>query len=228
MRLALILTAFFMLPIAYAGEPAKLILREGSWMLQAERDILGRGTDTAVILKKDKEKWLITYEFTHFPGRGGLATLTREGPFEVTEEDGVMTIHRPNKQDRTTFKFENEQLVMPAFVSPKTGLWLFESPTESFRVVCKSDPAQTPLGAAEIPGVMLGNGFYVFEESMVQNPEMPVRSLRFLERMKSGALVERFRLVFDQYGNPRYVRILSNTERSMNDYQISVFVPRPN
>jgi hypothetical protein len=53
------------------------------------------------------------------------------------------------------------------------------------------------------------------------------RYLRFLERSdEGGQLCERFRLIFDDYGWPRYERLFETGERSTQDYAIRVYLAR--
>jgi hypothetical protein len=189
-----------------AEEAPKAVSPEGTWLLVNPRDILGGGIDTEVTIRKtDGGNWEIDYVHIISPrvGKGQQPVIKREGPFKAAIDKGVMTIARPDKVVRVTFKVEHGRLAMPAFISPEPGVWIFEQDHESLRVKCMTDPEKTPVGEAELPGVLKGAGFYSYEISP-KDPENPTRCLRFMERLKSGAMIERFRLVFDQYGNPRY------------------------
>jgi hypothetical protein len=207
------------------GEP---VLYEGTWTHHGPRSVVGSGTDATVILKKVSDGWTITFERTRYPSvneRGARPKTDREGPFKVTVVEQEMVIARGARESRYTFLCDPGRLIMPAIVQKRRGEWTFRSEDESFSVRCEEDPYKVPVGKAQIPGVMLGKGFYSFEEAPWSRLGPRAQYLRFLERSdEKGQLCERFRLIFDEFGSPRYEQLLGTGERSTNDYQLRVFL----
>jgi hypothetical protein len=218
-------------PATSADEPpGKPILIEGTWIHQGPRSIVGNGTDRTVTLKKSGDDWTITLVTTHHPSvndQGARPREQRDGPYPVVVEDQdlVFTREKGKAPARYTFLCAAERLILPAIVQKKPGLWEFHSEDEWFRVKCEDDPFKTPVGKAEVPGVLLGKGYYSYEEAPRSRLWPRARYLRFLERSdEGGQLCERFRLVFDDYGAPRYERLFETGERSTQDYAIRVYL----
>ena len=91
---------------------------------------------------------------------------------------------------------------------------------------CEHDPFKVPVGRAWFPGAVGGHGFYTYEEAPRSRARSNTRYLRLLEQTKKGYLAERSRLIYDEYGSPRYERMLGTGERSRHEYQILVFLNR--
>jgi hypothetical protein len=225
------LAVFAVGPARSADEPpGKPVLIEGTWIHQGPRSIIGSGTDRAVTLKKAGDEWTITLVTTHHPSvreQDAKPREQRDGPYPVHVDDQelVFTRDRSKAPARYTFLCAPERLIMPAIVQKKPGLWELRSEYESFRVKCEDDPFKTPLGKAEVPGVLLGKGYYSYEEAPRSRLWPRARYLRFLERSdEGGQLCERFRLIFDDYGWPRYERLFETGERSTQEYATRVYL----
>ena len=214
--------------LAAEAAPGKPILLEGTWTQRGLRNIIGAGSDSTVILKKDGGNWTITYETIRYPSvneKNATPKTTREGPFQVTVEDQEMVIVRDKKRVRYTFLCDPTRLIMPAIVQKKPGEWAFKADYEAFSVRCEDNPFKVPVGKAQVPGTPLGKGFYAFEEEPQTKFSPRAQCLRYLERSdEKGQLIERFRLIFDAYGLPRYERLLGNGERMTNEYQNRIFL----
>jgi hypothetical protein len=210
--------------------PGKPVLIEGTWTYQGPRSIIGSSTDATVTLNKGDDGWTIGFVTTHFPSvneRGAVPRVERGGPFPVKVEDQelVFTRVKGNAPARYSFLCAPGRLIMPAIVQKKPGEWVYQSEDESFSLRCEHDPFQVPVGKAEAPRVPLGKGYYSYEEAPRSRLWPRARYLRFLERSdEAGQLCERFRLVFDDDGWPRYERLFETGERSTQDYQTRVYL----
>jgi hypothetical protein len=206
------------------------VLIEGTWTQHGPRSIIGSGSDTTVRIRKDAGRWTIAFEITRYPSvndKGSKPETSRHGPYPVVVDDQelVITKEQGKAPARYTFLCDERRLIMPAFVQKKPGEWSFRSEEGSFSVRCENDPFKIPVGKAQIPGVLAGRGYYSFEEAPQSRFWPRAQYLRFLERSdEQGQLCERFRLIFDEYGSPRYEGLLGTGERSTNDHQISVFL----
>ncbi len=220
------------LPALAAEQTLASALAEGRWTYRGPKSILGRGSDTTIAMKREGDHWSITYEITHYPSvneREAKPTIERKGPYPVAVEDRELVIKTEKGEERYTFLCDQRRLILPAFVQKKPGEWAFRcfdgTMREDFSVRCEHDPFQVPVGKAQIPGVLLGKGFYSFEEAPRSGNWPSAQYLRFLERSdQKGELWERFRLIFDDYGWPRYERLLSTGERSRDMYQLRLYV----
>ncbi len=226
-----ILVLAFSAPGACPEDPIlKPILVEGTWIHRGVRSIVGSGTDTSIAIRREGDHWAITYELTRHPSvndKGAVAKVERMGPFPVAVEDQEMVVTKePGKPPaRYTFLCDVRRLVLPAIVQKRPGEWSYRSEDESLSVRCGEDPFTAPVGRAEIPGVLLGKGFYSYEEAPRSRFRPSAQYLRFLERSdEKGQLCELFRLVFDDHGSPRYERLLGTGERSTDEYQLRVYL----
>jgi len=207
------------------GQP---ILIEGAWTHRGAKTVIGSGTDTTVIVSRETNAWTIAFEHTVFPGvneRDARPVTHGEGPYVATVDDKELVFTKDGKEVRYTFLCDSNRMILPAIVQKKPGEWVFRADRESFRIQCDQDPFKIPAGKAGIPGVLGGKGFYSFEEAPRSGHWPRAQYLRFLERSdEGGQLFERCRLIFDGYGWPRYEAILQTGERSINAYQLRVFL----
>ena len=207
------------------GQP---ILVEGAWTHRGPKTVIGEGVDTTVIVSRETNAWTITFEHTVFPSvnqRDAKPVRHREGPYIVTVDDKELLFTKDGKEVRYTFLCDSNRMILPAFVQKKPGEWVFREDREFFRIQCEQDPFKVPVGKAGIPGVLGGKGFYSFEEAPGSRLWPRAQYLRFLERSdERGQLSERFRLIFDEYGWPRYERIFQTGERSTSAYQLRIFL----
>jgi hypothetical protein len=217
--------------IARAADPVlKPVLIEGTWTHRGARSILGSGTDTTIHIRNEGNRWTLTYEVTRYPSvndKGSVPKTERQGPYPVVVEDQELVITKDQAKlpARYTFLCDERRLILPAFVQKTPGEWSFRAEKASFTARCEADPFTVPVGRAQIPGVLLGKGYYAFEEAAASPLWPRAQYLRFLERSdEKGELHERFRLIFDEQGAPRYERLLETGERSTSDYQIGVFI----
>jgi len=210
-----------------AGQP---VLIEGSWTHQGMRDILGRGTDTTVVVKKEASRWTITFNQTTFPSvndKDAKPISLREGPYEASVHDQELVFTKDGHEVRNTFLCDTNRLVLPAIVQKKPGEWVFTAGRESFIVKCEHDPFKVPAGKAVATDVLGGKGFYSYEEAPRSSFWPRAQYLRVLERNdEKGQLFERYRLIFDDYGSPRYEAILQTGERSRSAYQLRIFLAK--
>ena len=207
------------------GQP---ILIEGAWTYRGLKTVIGEGADTTVVVSRETNAWTITFEQTRFPSinqRDAKPVTHREGPYVATVDDKELVFTKDGKEVRYTFLCDSNRMILPAIVQKKPGEWFFRAEGESFRVRCEQDPLRIPAGKAEIPGVLGGKGFYSFEEAPRSSQWPRAQYMRFLERSdEKGQLFERFRLIFDEYGWPRYETILQTGERSTSAYQLRIFL----
>lgn len=217
------------------GDQAAAPLSEGSWTSYGRRNILGAGTDTTITLKQFPEEpvyWTITYTIVRHPpvNKPRAPEMSMRGPFRVTVDADrhIMTIFAENgRQMRYTFILTEESLLMPALVEIEAGHSLYVNEQEQYEVRCEHDPKEVPVGRASIWDVDGLAGFYSYEEaprSRDTSPDKAARYLRLLERVEDGGyLIERGRLIWDQWGSPRYERLLSTGEISHDRVGITVY-----
>ena len=204
------------------------ILIEGTWTHRGLKTVIGEGADTTVVVNRETNAWMVTFETTHFPSlikRDAKPVTRRQGPYIATVDDKELVMTKDGKEIRYTFLCDSNRMILPAFVQKKLGEWVFREDREFFTIKCEQDPFKIPVGKAGIAGVPGGKGFYSFEEAPRSGHWPRARYLRFLERSdEGGQLFERCRLIFDDYGWPRYERIFETGERSMNYYQLRIFL----
>jgi hypothetical protein len=207
------------------GQP---ILIKGAWTHRGAKTVIGSGTDITVIVSRETNAWTIAFEHTVFPSvneREARPVTHREGPYIAAVDDKELVFTKDGREVRYTFLCDSNRMILPAIVQKKPGEWFFRADRESFRVQCEQDPFKLPTGKAGIPGVLSGKGFYSLEEAPQSNQWPRAQYLRFLERSdERGQLFERFRLIFDDYGWPRYEAILQTGERSTSAYQLRIFL----
>ncbi len=206
--------------------PSTLI--EGAWIYRGPKTVIGSGVDTTVVVSKEPNEWRIAFEQTIYPSvnqKDAKLVVRREGPYKATVDDQELVFTRDGNEVRYTFLCDSNRMILPAIVQKKPGEWIFRAERELFRVQCEHDPFKIPAGKAGIPGVLGGKGFYSYEEAPRSSIWPRAQYLRFLERGdERGQLFERFRLIFDDYGSPRYEAILQTGERSTSAYQLRVFL----
>ncbi len=207
------------------GQP---ILIEGVWTCRGPKSILGSGTDTTVVVSRRANDWTIAFEHVTFPSvnsKEAKPVIRREGPCIATVDDKELIFTKDGKEVRYTFLCDSNRMILPAIVQKKPGEWVFRAGRESFNVQCEQDPFKIPVGKAGIPGVLGGRGFYSYEEAPRATIWPRAQYLRILEKSEErGQLFERFRLIFDDYGSPRYEAILQTRERSTDAYQLRIFL----
>ena len=204
------------------------ILIEGAWTHRGPKTVIGEGADTTVVVSRETNAWTITFETIRFPSvvqKDAKPVTHRAGPYIATVDDKELVFTKYGKEVRYTFLCDSNRMILPAFVQKKPGEWVFREDREFFRIQCEQDPFKIPVGKAGIPGVPGGKGFYSFEEAPRSGHWPRAQYLRFLERSdEGGQLFERCRLIFDEYGWPRYERIFETGERSINAYQLRIFL----
>jgi hypothetical protein len=206
------------------GQP---ILIEGEWIHRGPKSIIGEGMDTTVVVSRETNAWTITFEQTIFPSINQRAkpVTRRDGPYIATVDDKELVFTKNGKELRYTFLCDSNRMILPAIVQKKPGEWAFRAEWDSFRIQCEQDPFKIPVGKAGIPGIPGGKGFYSFEEAPRSSRWPSAQYLRFLEQSdERGQLFERFRLIFDEYGWPRYEAILQTGERSTSAYELRIFL----
>lgn len=204
-------------------------LASGTWRLRGPRTVTGRGTDTEVTLSQSDERWFIALRHFRFAGVNApdrAPTIRSEGPFELQEDRGVISYRDDTRWRRLSFRIEPERLIMPAFVERKPGQWVYESWHGSFRLELPQSHREVPVGKASFPSTVNRNGYYTYEEAPYTPGTPEGRHLRLLTREKDGRLVERQRLIFDDYGWPRHERLLTTGQRS-SSLAIGIYVAAP-
>ena len=140
--------------------------------------------------------------------RGAKPRIERKGPYPLAVKNKVLTIKiEAYRIAAYTFLCDESRSIMPAFVEKKPAEWEYicldyDAGTRlTFSVSCEQDPFKVPVGKAVINHVQVGRGFYSLEKGPPGG-----QALRFLERQydEKGPLREIFRLIFDDYGKPRY------------------------
>ena len=231
--LLILLTSVCSLAVSANENNLKPQLIEGTWTYRGAKTIVGSGTDETVVIKKEDDHWTIMFESTHYPRinkREAKPSIEREGPYPVTFEDQELVVTKVVGEApiHYTFLCDERRLILPAFVQKKPGEWVFRGgiPSErNFRVQCEQDPFKVPVGKGWIPGVPGGRGFYSLEEAPRSTFWPSAQYLRFLERdEKTGVLRERFRLIFDDYGWPRYEKLESTGERSSDSFKQRIYI----
>jgi len=245
-RLIVILTTIHFMSPPTGDKPG--VLRAGTWSYRSPKTILGAGTDTTITFRLMREGmfdddrtfagWTITYTRIRYYSRGGHRDpeVTTAGPYrvEVDEAESILAIHgedvRPSEH---TFAFSEDgsTLTMPAFVEVEPGRFLFvnygERGGQRYEMTCEHDPVKIPVGSCQIQDVRGGRGFYSYEEaprSLQWSDDKSARYLRLLERVEDGGyLIERGRLIWDQWGSPRYERLLSTGEKGSHRTKIKLW-----
>jgi hypothetical protein len=202
---------------------------EGAWIHHGLRTVLGEGTSTEIKLEKKHGDWMISFkDYKHFSvNERREPEVSLRGSFKASADNGTIQIEMPKGIESYTFTISEACLTMPAIVHQSPGVWIFESPgvgkpAERFVAECEHDPFVVPVGRVKLPRIADGLNFYVYEATpksiqfheTYNRLEEPSYALRFMERTKNGHLEERFRFVFDRFGQPRHQRILSTGEAS--------------
>gem|GEM_PF-5803422 len=140
------------------AEELKSELREGTWKKVPPKDFGNVSVELRVRLKRDAEKWTISYETTthgHVMKNKELVedvNVKREGPFPVAVEGDVLVVNREEGKppERYTFLCNEQKLVLPALVRRNPGEWALAMPGyETYVIRCDEDPFQVPLGKVE-------------------------------------------------------------------------------
>lgn len=213
-----------------AGSPgAPGDLMEGVWIHHGLRTVLGEGTSTEIKLEQKLGDWIIYFkDYKYFSVNEKRKPETSlRGPFKASAENGIIQIEMPKGIESYTFTISEACLTMPAIVHQSPGIWIFERPgvgegAEKFVAKCEHDPFVVPVGGVNLPWIASDVNFYVYEKApksiqlhgTYARLQEPSYYLRFMERTKNGHLEERFRFVFDRFGQPRHQRILSTGEAS--------------
>lgn len=211
--------------------PPKPQLMEGSWTYRSPSTVIGSHSTITVIFQRRTNEWTILRTTNHLkvtPGAGPdrhQVTTLRDGPHRIAIENNKLVIFKSPQPVVQTFLCNSNLLIMPAIVQNKPGEWEFQSEWDSFRVQCEADPFKVPVGRTGISGVHGGKGYYSYEEAPRTWRLWPrAQHIRFLERSdEKGQLVERFRLVFDDYGSPRYEAITATGERGNRAYELGIY-----
>jgi len=227
-RLSIVVVILGLSPPVHAEDSTlKSALVAGNWTHCGPSTILGAHSCTTVIINRDGANWMLSYEFARYPGvnEGGARPRTNhDGPFRITVEGQELLIWKAKDQPptRITFLCDEKRLIMPAIVQEGPGHWVFRSERDYFEVRCVEDPSKVPIGHANVSGTEL---FYSFEEAPQSRFGPSAQYLRFLRRNgEKGQLAEVFRLIFDEYGFPRYERLLGTGEPSESKYELCVYV----
>ncbi|HZU39114.1 MAG TPA: hypothetical protein VFA18_24525 [Gemmataceae bacterium] len=153
-------------PPAAAGESGAGAseLRTGTWIKRSPRDILGRGIDEVISLKKVNGCWEITLQQIRYSAWNHQTApqKTSEGPFQVQVHNHVLSYKGPHGTVSETFRFADGALILPAIVQTDRQTWLirwttlgrnaggqprlFQSQTVWH---CQADPRKTPTGLAD-------------------------------------------------------------------------------
>jgi hypothetical protein len=198
----------------------------GTWVHVGIKDIINRGYDTSVTLRQDGGQWQILLEITKFPSVNAADKtfqVTRLGPFAVSARDGVLEWVQEGRTVRYTYQLQADRLTMPAIIETAPGSWRFVTPERTWEAKCEHNHLQVPVGSAKIDEGINNNGFYIYEYGPPIFDHPRAQHLRFLTRDKTGSLIERFRLVFDDYGSPRYEGLLTSGEKATHFYEIRHF-----
>lgn len=141
--------------------------KEGVWIFQGPRNIVGAGTDTVVTLEKKQGKWLISYRYIrHFSvndNKPPQETVT--GPYEFSVAGPVLEYQGLNGVEKISYRFDGDSLVMPAVVRLDERTWMLQTTStlydtakktemtrpEKYLWCCQSDPTMTHQGEAEFP-----------------------------------------------------------------------------
>lgn len=226
------------------------VLRDGAWVERGMKNIMGAGTDTTITIRlmpvrnklladdRTVADWTVTYtQVEHFRVGSRGPKITTSGPYrvEVDEAQSTLTIRKEGARDsKYTFKFSEDgsTLVMPAFVEVEPGRFLFVNEGKRFEVKCEHDPRKVPAGKAWMSGITAGQMFYSYEEmprSLDWSRDKSTRYLRVLERVKDGGyLIERGRLIWDDWGSPRFERILSTGQPRSHKQHIKLWYAEKN
>ena len=189
---------------------------EGNWIWRSSKTPLGEGDDEVVELRENGDSWTISFTSIHHRFRNTRQASRKivRGPFDAQIQDGILAYTENGEKRERTIRFENGRLVFPAIVQTDSRTWVFKAAvsragtgTRVFQFQCEFDPLKTPVGKATFPGVNWEGRqqFYVYEQGEYsQKTDSRPRRLKFLQRMKDGALHLNCELIWDQYGAPRF------------------------
>lgn len=188
-----------------AEEPEKPF--EGSWIRRAPKTILGAGADEVITFARVGELWIVSFATTrHYSvNERKEPTTTTRGPFAARIADSVLRFTEDGKERAYTIRIEGDAVVCPAFVRTDERTWVIRTgaaPAAVFR--CEFDPTKEPRGKAEFPcstspGIRMS---YAYKSAGAAGEG--TKQLKFQVRLKDGILREQCRLVWDEYGAPRF------------------------
>jgi len=206
------------------GQPSKTTtgLKEGVWIFQGPRNILGVASDTFVTLEKKQANWLISYRhIQHFSVNDNKPPQeTVVGPYEITVAGPALEYQGPDGVEKITYRFDGDSLVMPAVVRLDERTWMMQTTsalydpakkaktTRSEKYVwrCQSDPTKIDQGEAEFPpfgkqeGGSKGQYTYIFSQEK-DKAGRTISLLRFLNASKDMKdATESCRLTWDAEG----------------------------
>ena len=125
------------------GQP---ILIEGAWTYSGPKTVIGSGTDTSVVVRRDTNGWSITFEHILFPSvnqKDARPVTRREGPYIATVDDKELVFTKDGKEVRHTFLCDSNRMILPAILqkSQESGFFaLTGNPSGSSR----ARPVQNP------------------------------------------------------------------------------------
>jgi hypothetical protein len=108
---------------ALPGEQEKERLQEGAWISVAPRDILGRGTDRIITLKRTGKQWQISFCSLSYTRFGESPKILQTGPYPLQSNAGILEIKEEQGVARQTFRFDSDRLVTPALVKTDALTW---------------------------------------------------------------------------------------------------------
>ena len=179
----------------------------GYWLHQGDKTIIGTGRDDAISLNQSNGQWFITFHqivYRSVNDKNRRPLYTNDGPFAVSMHDNLLVFTNRRGYQQYTFQLETNRLTMPAFVEAKPGTWSFENGNDGIRLQCASNHLIHPVGRAYFPSSVNNNGYYVYEELPGRSFTGKAHCLRFMLRNPEGKLEEECRLVFDDWGWPRF------------------------
>jgi hypothetical protein len=201
------LTHFLAAPVDHKSS----FLVPGSWIAR-NGSIIGKGRDEVVTFAKDRSGWTMQITSVYNSGVNSKDTPTRSiaGPFRIDIRNGVIRSKDHCKAVEYTFLLNEGILTFPALIQVNDRTWKFAYPPYFHECRCDSNPKEMPVGKAEVSsgaftGVKSYPAYYIYEDGpYVPPPKIRAKYLRFMTRLPDGTVREVFRLIWDEYGSPRY------------------------
>ncbi|MEM7392550.1 MAG: hypothetical protein AAF492_09385, partial [Verrucomicrobiota bacterium] len=139
-------------------------LREGRWVWSSGHHISVRIEQRIVELKQTEGAWSITFysvqDSARRPQPDGSPLFYKDGPYPVSQKDGVMTVERPEGRFQYSVGFLEDRVLFPVVVRfdartfrfvkseriRESGSWKARVSTRSVIWRCENDPSRVSKG----------------------------------------------------------------------------------
>jgi hypothetical protein len=209
----LVIFNFFSLPSAKLNsvDEKKSILKEGRWINNGVRNIVGQGIDKIIEIKKNEEGFvLLITEIKYYSINDKNHKVPEKqikGPYKVTVIGELLRLEYEGEIDNKTFRFEDQTLVWPALINIENNIWYYKSNEYEYKFICENSPEIITKGKAIFQSTSSsGTGWeqYYALVKLRNTDNEEKRELKFFEMNRDGKVNEWAKLVWDNYGSPRF------------------------